>query len=143
MNETAASPMIVLNLDKPRGVVFNLGAMCELEKLLGKSIFEVFNFERLALSDIRLIIFAGLLGAEIDADVPVAERITLEQVDKIVRFESLLDNFEELKEAAQQILARAMPVLNEEQRAKVEEQKKRVTKLIAESTSSSSSPSRS
>lgn len=101
MNARKARPEIIVNLDRPRKLVFDLGAICALEEKLGKSIFKAINWQDLGARDVRLLLWASLLRDE--------PTITLEQVDDLFSLGAILENQQVLRGLVEEIVSRAIP----------------------------------
>ncbi len=55
-------PLVEIDLDKPRHLRLDLNAMCEFERVSGKSIAEIGN----SLRDIRIMLWAALIHEDAD-----------------------------------------------------------------------------
>lgn len=142
-NASKAQPEIILELDRPRPFVFNLNGLCRAEEALdGKSVFRAVNWKNLGVRDLRLLLWAGLLGGLADG-----ETMTIEEAGALFHTHTVAGATRKLQVLIDTALEAAMPYLSEEDIAAVEEQKKKVSKgmmamgATAKSTGSNSSRS--
>lgn len=120
-NANKAKPELYLDLDRRRRVKLNLRGMNLIEQATGRSFFRLINWQELGSRDATYILWAALL-----ADDPT---LTFERVEELFDADAVLGNMAALQQFAQEVVERCMPVLTEEDRAKVEEQKKRVRRV--------------
>ena len=87
-----ARPEVAINLDKPRTLRLDLNAMCEYEKVTGKSLFDgSFSGVGMTAADMRAMLWACLLG-----DDPT---LTLETVGSLISVDNMTEVASRLNKA--------------------------------------------
>jgi len=95
-----ARPDIKIDLDRERSMCLDLNAMCEFEKVTGKSLTDgSFSGTNMSASDIRAMLWACLLGDD--------SELTLEQVGSLISVENIADVAMKLNKAFEVAVPRA------------------------------------
>lgn len=88
---------IPITLDKPRNLVFDLNAFCELEDRFGDINAAFQALENGSVKAIRTLLWVGLIHED--------ENLTEKQVGKLVTF----DNVQEIAEKINQAMSKSLP----------------------------------
>lgn len=138
-NAHKARPEIILKLDKDRKFVFDMNGLCTAEEKLGKSVFKCVNWKDLGVRDLRLLLWAGLLG-----DDPT---LTQQQIGEMFHSHNIAFVVKEIQALVETALDAAMPFISPDEIAAIDEQKKKVGKQVTKmkdslekSTGSNSKP---
>ena len=136
-NASKARPEIFLELDRKRKFVFDMNGLCTAEEKLGKSVFKCVNWKDLGVRDLRLLLWAGLLGED--------PTLNQDDIGRMFHSHNIAFVVKEIQALVESALEAAMPFISPEDIAAVEEQKKKVvnqatsmTKSLKTSTGSNS-----
>lgn len=131
MNDKQAQPELIINLDRPRRLCFNLYAMNVLtehyEKTTGnKQIWTAVDWNNLDTRDITRILWAALLTDAEDH----GETLTYENFSKMASLQQLIESMDVLYVLLDDLITRAMPVLSsDETKERLENLQKKTTAL--------------
>jgi hypothetical protein len=101
-----AKPDVIINLDKPRKLRFDLNAMVAFEQSTGKNLFNDNVFQsKMSIADIRALLWACLQG-----DFQDNEELTEKDVGALVTMDNLMEVSTQLGKAFQL----AMPGLSKD-----------------------------
>jgi hypothetical protein len=114
MNAKAANPELIVNLDRPRTACFNLKAMNVLESYYeektGESqLWKALDWRKLNSREATRILWASLL-----TDDPT---LTFDQLESMVTVQHLIQNMDVLLALINDLVDRAMPVLDSSEMA--------------------------
>ena len=93
----ATRPTVSIMLDKERHLLLDFNALAEMERVTGKSVLQEATWDDISATDIRALIWAGLLHEEPD--------LTLEQVGAMLHPGMVNDVVGPLREALDVILS--------------------------------------
>lgn len=127
-NAAKARPEIYLELDKRRKFVFDMNGLCTAEEKLGKSVFKCVNWKDLGVRDLRLLLWAGLLGED--------PSLSIEDIGKMFHSHNVAFVIKEIQTLVETALEAAMPFITPEDVQAVDEQKKKVANQAATMTTS-------